>query len=413
MPDTSPTLDILSGRRVIIGVTGGIAAYKVAGLVSRLRSRGADVRVVMTEAGTWFVTPTTFAALSGHEVATALFGDERGDELAHIRLQEFGEAFLIAPASANILGKAAHGIADDLLSTAIMAAKCPVVFAPAMNDTMWCNPIVQGNVAVLKRHGYRFVMPETGRLACGTEGTGRLAAEEFLLAGIEEALLPPELGPDLTGRRLVISAGPTREPLDPVRFLSNRSTGKMGYALARAAERMGAEVALVSGPTDLGDPPGVRTSRVTTCAEMKQAVLQAVGGADAFISAAAPADYRPTEYSPAKLKKGGDLALPLARTDDILLAVAQAARPPVLVGFAAETGEAVARGREKLTGKGLDLLVVNDVTEAGSGFAVDTNRVVILRADGTERDLPLMSKLAVARVILADVAALLNLSKEQ
>jgi phosphopantothenoylcysteine decarboxylase/phosphopantothenate--cysteine ligase len=407
MADHDRSDDILSGRRVIIGVTGGIAAYKVAGLVSSLRARGAEVRVVMTEAATWFVTPTTFATLSGREVHTAMFAAQLRDDLQHISLQEFGEVMLVAPATANTLGKAAHGIADNLLTTTIMAAKCPVIFAPAMNDQMWCNPVLQDNLATLKRHGYRFVMPQAGRLACGAEGTGRLAGEEHLLAALETALLAGEPGPDLTGRRIVVSAGPTREALDPVRFLSNRSSGKMGFALARVAASLGADVTLVTGPADLSDLPGVRMVRVTTCAEMQAAVLEAVAGVEAFISAAAPADYRPAEYSEQKLRKGEDRALALVRTNDILQTVSATRRPPVLVGFAAETSDAVARGREKLERKGLDLLAANDVTAAGSGFAVDTNRVVILRRDGSQRPLPLMSKLAVAEVILGEVAGLL------
>lgn len=413
MAETECSADILVGRRVIVGVTGGIAAYKVAGLVSSLRARGAEVRVVMTEAATWFVTPTTFATLSGREVHVEMFGPNLKDELQHISLQEFGEALLVAPATANTIGKVAHGVADNLLTTTIMAARCPVIFAPAMNDRMWCSPIVQENIAVLRRHGYRFVMPEAGRLACGAEGTGRLAAEEHLLAAVETALVPMAPGPDLTGRRVVVSAGPTREALDPVRFLSNRSSGKMGFALAQAAAASGAGVTLVTGPTALPDLPGVEMVHVTTCAEMKAAVLAAVTGADAFISAAAPADYRPAQYSKQKLKKGGDLTLSLTRTEDILQAVASDARPHVLVGFAAETGDAVPKGRGKLERKGLDLVVANDIGESGSGFAVDLNRVVLLRRDGTERPLPLMSKLAVAQAILGEVGALLPAREER
>lgn len=413
MAETAPSGDILAGRRVIIGVTGGIAAYKVAGLVSSLRAREAEVRVVMTETATWFVTPTTFATLTGREVHTEMFSPHLKHEMQHISLQEFGEVLLVAPATANTIGKVAHGIADNLVTTAIMAAKCPVIFAPAMNDQMWCNPIVQENIAILKRHGYGFVMPEAGRLACGAEGTGRLAAEEHLLAAIETALAGPTPELDLTGRRIVVSAGPTREALDPVRFLSNRSSGKMGFALARAAAAAGASVTLVTGPTALSDLPGVEMVHVTTCAEMEAAVLAAVADAEVFISAAAPADYRPAEYSDVKIKKGEDLNLKLVKTGDILLAVTSKARPAVVVGFAAETGDAAAKGRAKLEAKGLDMVVANDVTQPGGGFATDTNQVVILRRDGTERSLPLMSKLAVAQVILAEIAALLTAREER
>lgn len=396
--------DILEGRGLIIGVSGGIAAYKACSLITTLRKRGAKVRVVMTENAGWFVGETTFAALSGNEVYRSLFGQHWGDELQHVHLQDFGEAFLVAPATANLLGKVANGIADDLLTTSLMAAKCPVIFAPAMNCQMWANPILQENVAKLKKHGYRFVWPEAGRQACGAEGTGRLAGEEFLVSAIEQALWRPQaVAQDLAGWRVVVSAGPTREALDPVRFLSNRSTGRMGFALAAEAQARGAEVTLVAGPTEVSPPPGVKVVAVESNAEMKAAVLAACQGATAFISAAAPADYRPAEVAAEKIKKGGDLTLPLVQTDDILLAVRAQARPQLLVGFAAETGNAVERGRPKLEGKNLDLLVVNDVTQAGCGFGVETNQVTLLRRDGQQRELPLLSKQAVAALIIDEL----------
>ena len=399
------TTDILQERRVVLGVTGGIAAFKAAGLVTALRKRGAQVRVVMTEAATEFVTPTTFASLSAHEVGLKMFGEPLGDELQHVQLQDFAEVMLIAPATANVIGKLAAGIADDLLTTVVMALDCPIILAPAMNFRMWENPIVQRNVETLREAGYGFVMPERGRLASGAEGTGRLAREEFLIGAVERALEGALPRYDLSGKRIVVSAGPTREPLDPVRFLSNRSTGRMGYALAAEAERRGAEVILISGPTELAPPPGVDFRPVTTNAEMKQAVLAAMPGAFAFISAAAPADYRPAQVSETKLKKGEPLAVTFEQTDDILLAVGAQARPEVLVGFAAETGDAVAAAQPKLARKDLDLLVVNDVSEPGSGFAVDTNRVTILRRDGNAKPLPLMSKHAVAAAILDEIVS--------
>ncbi|MEN6640803.1 MAG: bifunctional phosphopantothenoylcysteine decarboxylase/phosphopantothenate--cysteine ligase CoaBC [Armatimonadia bacterium] len=399
--------DILNGRRVIVGVTGGIAAYKACGLVTALRKRGADVRVLMTESATWFVTPTTFASLSGNEVALKMFGAELGDELQHIHLQDFGEVMIVAPTTANVLGKVANGLADDLLTTSIMAATYPVIFAPAMNFQMWANTIVQDNVAKLQRHGYGFVRPEYGRLASGAEGAGRLANEASLIAAVELALAGRLPQYDLTGRKIVVTAGPTREPLDPVRFLSNRSTGRMGYALAAEAQRRGAEVTLISGPVELPAPAGVTLVSVTTNAEMKAAALQAVPGADAYISAAAPADYRPATVADHKLKKGEPLQLELQQTEDILLAVGSQSRPRVLVGFAAETGNAVETAFPKLQKKGLDLLVVNDVTEPGAGFAVETNRVTLLRRDGSNEALPLMSKQAVAAAILDEVKAIL------
>jgi len=398
--------DILQGRRIVLGVTGGIAAFKAAGLVTRLRKRGAEVRVVMTEAATQFVTPTTFASLSAHEVGLKMFGEPLGDELQHIQLQDFAEVMLIAPATADVIGRIAAGIADDLLTTVVMALACPIILAPAMNFRMWENPIVRRNVQTLREFGYGFVMPERGRLASGAEGTGRLAREELLLSAVERALAGALPRYDLQGKTIVVSAGPTREPLDPVRFLSNRSTGRMGYALAAEAERRGAEVILISGPAELAPPSGVDFRPVVTNAEMKQAVLAAMPGAFAYLSAAAPADYRPAQVSATKIKKGEPLVVEFAQTDDILLAVNAQARPEVLVGFAAETGDAVAKGRPKLAGKQLDLLVVNDVSEPGSGFGVETNRVTILGRDGSEQSLPLMSKHAVAAAILDAVAAL-------
>jgi len=398
--------DILQDRRVVLGVTGGIAAFKAAGLVTALRKRGAQVRVIMTEAATWFVTPTTFASLSGNEVGLKLFGAPLGDELSHIHMQDFAEVLLIAPATANVIGKIAHGIADDLLTTTVMALNCPIVLAPAMNVNMWRNPIVQRNVQMLREAGYGFAMPDIGRLASGAEGEGRLADEEVLIAAVERALAGAPVRYDLQGKSVVVSAGPTREPLDPVRFLSNRSSGRMGYAIAAEAQRRGAEVVLIAGPTELCAPPGVDVRPVTTNAEMKQAVLEAMPGAWAFISAAAPADYRPAQVRDTKIKKGEPLTLALEQTDDILLAVGAQARPDVLVGFAAETGDAVAQARPKLERKHLDLLVVNDVTEPGCGFGVDTNRVTLLRRDGSENALPLMSKHAVAAAILDEITAL-------
>lgn len=406
MTSTANT-DILNGRRVIVGVTGGIAAYKTCSLVTSLRKRGAVIRVLMTESATQFVTSTTFASLSGNEVGLKMFGTHLGDELQHVHLQDFGEVMIVAPTTANVLGKVANGLADDLLTTSIMAATYPVIFAPAMNFQMWANPIVQDNVAKLQRHGYGFVMPEYGRLASGAEGAGRLAGEASLIAAVELALTGRLPQYDLAGRKVVVTAGPTREPLDPVRFLSNRSSGRMGYALAAEAQHRGAKVTLISGPVELAPPAGVTVVSVTTNAEMKAAALQAVTGADAYISAAAPADYRPATVADHKLKKGEPLRLELEQTEDILLAVASQARPKTLVGFAAETGNAVETAFPKLQKKGLDLLVVNDVTEPGAGFAVDTNRVTLLRRDGTNEALPLMSKQAVAAAILDEVKALM------
>lgn len=399
--------DILKDRRIILGVCGGIAAFKACSLVTALRQRGAQVRVIMTEAATWFVTPTTFASLSGHEVGVKMFGVELRDEMLHVHLQDYGEVMLVVPATANTLGKTANGVCDNLLVSSIIAATYPVIFAPAMNYQMWDNPIVQENVAKLQKLGYGFVMPDKGRLASGAIGTGRLAEQEFLIAAIEQALQGSLPKQDCLGMKVVVSAGPTREPLDPVRFLSNRSSGRMGYAIAAEAQRRGAEVTLITGPCEINTPPGIQSVCVETNAQMKEAVLQAMPDADVFISAAAPADYRPAQINSTKIKKGeAGLSLELERTEDILLAVGQQARPKVLVGFAAETGDAVATARPKLQAKDLDLLVVNDVTEPDCGFGTQTNRVTILGRDGSEQTYPLMSKHAVAAAILDQIIPL-------
>lgn len=398
--------DILQGKRVLLGITGGIAACKMTSMVSALRRRGAQVRVVMTEAAQWFVTPTTMATLSGNQVYTEMFDVALGDEIRHIRLRDFAEVMLIAPATANVIAKISAGIADDLLTTTVTALRCPVIIAPAMNLQMWQNPIVQRNVATLRDFGYGFVMPECGHLACGEEGDGRLARQEFLIAAVERALQGALPRYDLRNKKIVVSAGPTREALDPVRFLSNPSSGRMGYAIAAEAAQRGAQVILVSGPTELAAPPGVELRRVTTTAEMKQAVLEAVAGAWAYISAAAPADYRPAQAMDTKLKKTSEtLDVQFVPTEDILLAVNEQARPEVLVGFAAETGNAVEQALPKLAKKNLDLLVVNDVAEPGSGFGVESNRVTLLRRDGSSQALPLMSKSAVAAALLDEIVA--------
>lgn len=409
IPYRGPAADLLKDRRIILGVTGGIAAYKAAALVTRLRERGAIVRVIMTEGAQWFVTETTFASLSGNAVGSKMFGVELGDELQHIHLQEFGEAMLVVPTTANTLAKIAHGICDDLLSTSIVAATYPVIFAPAMNYQMWENPIVQDNVRKLQSAGYGVVMPEHGRLASGAIGTGRLASEEFLIGALEMALLGRLPQQSLSGKHVVVSAGPTREAIDPVRFISNHSTGRQGYAIAAEAQHRGARVTLISGPVEIKQPPGVDLVCVMTNAEMKDAVLHAVSDSDIFISAAAPADFRPMQVSDTKIKKseqGESVTVQLEKTDDILLAVGAQARPPVVVGFAAETGDAVTKARPKLTAKNLDLLVVNDVSEEGCGFVTDTNRVVILKRDGSQRPLPLMSKQAVATALFDEIATL-------
>ncbi|HID10055.1 MAG TPA: bifunctional phosphopantothenoylcysteine decarboxylase/phosphopantothenate--cysteine ligase CoaBC [Candidatus Latescibacteria bacterium] len=393
------------GRRVLVGVTGGIAAYKAAELVRGIRRRGAQVKVVMTRAATEFVSPLTFETLSGNEVSWELFPKGRRWEVGHIRLAEWAEVLVVAPATANFLGKAAGGIADDLLTTVVLAARCPVVVVPAMDAGMWANPVVQNNVEKLKELGHKFVGPEEGELASGLVGKGRLAKVERILEAVGEALAEGEL---LAGRRVLVTAGRTEEDLDPVRFLTNRSTGKMGYALAEVARRMGAEVVLVSGPTYLEVPWGVEVVRVRTTEEMRDAVLERFPGCDVLAMAAAVADFRPVRASPGKIRKQEKFMLELEKTPDILAELAGRKEGRVVVGFAVETEDEVERGREKLKGKNLDLIVVNNPLVEGAGFGWDTNVVTLIDCEGKVEELPKMSKRELAGRIWRRVARLLE-----
>lgn len=388
----------LQNRRIVVGVTGGIAAYKACDLVSALRRAGATVRVVMTANAQRFVSPLTFATLAGTPVSSDLWA-ERND-LEHISLADFAEVVIVAPATANVIGKYAAGVADDLLTTALLAFTCPVIIAPAMNTRMLANAAVQENLEALRRRGVHIVEPGEGRLACGDEGAGRLPDTPVLLEAIREALGAGR-GP-LAGVRVLVTAGPTREHIDPVRYLSNPSSGKMGYALAEEAARRGASVTLVSGPVSLPAPPGVEVVRVTSAQEMHDAVQQRKGDVDVFIGAAAVADWRPAHPSEHKLKKGEaeQMALPLVRTPDIIAAVARWRKRPVIIGFAAETDDLVAHAQQKLSEKGLDLIVANDVSRRDVGFEVDDNEVTLLDASGTPTALPRMSKAEVARAVL-------------
>lgn len=404
---------------VLLGVTGGIAAYKAAELTRQLRAlrdpahpdRRVDVRVVLTENGARFVTPVTLQTLTGNVVATDLFASERQWDVEHIGLAQDADLLLIAPATANILAKLAVGIADDLLSTVALACTSPLVIAPAMNVHMWNHPATQANVRVLHERGARFVGPAAGELACGATGRGRFAPLEEIAAVVEGYFLgkhPPIA--DLAGRQIVISAGPTREYLDPVRFLSNPSTGKMGYALARAAQARGAQVTLISGPVALTPPDGVCTIPVVSCAEMAEATLRAAATADVVIGAAAPADFTPAAIATQKMKKAGHdrLTLDFLPTTDILATIGHTKRHgQVIVAFAAETERLETHAAEKLMRKHADLIVANDVTAPNAGFASDTNCAVLLYADGRRATLPLQSKDAMADAILDAVLPLL------
>jgi len=392
----------LDGKTVVVGVSGGIACYKACDVVRLLTGAGARVRVVMTAAAQRFVTPLTFQTLAGQPVATDTFDLTQESEIGHIRLADEADAVAIAPATANVIAKLATGIADDLLTTVLLATRAPLVLAPAMNVHMWEHPTVQENLARLVARGASVVGPESGWLACGYEGTGRLAEAEDVVEEVLRVLAPK----DLAGQRVLVSAGPTQEPIDPVRYLSNRSSGKMGYAIARVARRRGAEVTLVTGPTALRPPPGVRVTPVTTAQEMARAVEAAFASASVVIMGAAVADYRPRRALARKLKKAGrPLTLELDANPDILRQLSTRKGRRLLVGFAAETDNLVGEARRKLAEKRLDLIVGNDVTAPGAAFGGDTNVVHLIDATRHEEALPVLSKEEVAERILDWVAA--------
>ncbi|MDH5234036.1 MAG: bifunctional phosphopantothenoylcysteine decarboxylase/phosphopantothenate--cysteine ligase CoaBC [Gemmatimonadota bacterium] len=395
------------GRRILLGVTGGIASYKSASLARLLTQAGASVDVVLTRSAKEFIGTITFEALTGRPVHTVLIGD--GHALDHLRLVRGLDLLIVAPATADFLARAAHGHADELLSACLLACEAPVLMAPAMNDRMWANPQVQANVAALRKLGRTMVDPAVGPLASPDEGAGagRMQEPETIVAHAGRLLEPKG---KLAGRRVIVTAGPTREPLDPVRFLSNHSTGKMGVALAAAAWRRGAEVAVVHGPMTAPIPDGICATPVETTAEMADAVRAEVAQADVLVMAAAPADFRPAKVEGAKIKKRGKAPAPLAldETPDILRSTRDARRPGMLaVGFALETDHLLEHAKAKLEAKGLDLIVANSASEAGAGFGSDTNRVTLVHRDGTVEELPLQPKSVVADAILDRVEALL------
>lgn len=392
------TTRTLSEKTIVLGVTGGIAAYKAAEICSTLVKAGGSVHVVVTEHATRFVGPVTFRALTGNQVITSLWDEPREYEIAHISLPDKADAFLIAPATANILGKIASGVADDMLSTMVMATSAPVILAPAMNFRMWENPVVKANVERLESLGYVFVNPEVGRLACGEEGVGRLAEPKKIVQAVIDCL---EKKQDLAGVSILVTAGPTQEPIDPVRFIANRSSGKMGYAVARAAAERGARVTLVSGPTSLATPPKVEVVSVQTAAEMLDAVLKRLPGIRVVIGAAAVADYTPKSRGKAKIKKAeAEMALELVPTTDIIAEVGRKKGDRVLVGFAAETEDLVKNAKAKLESKNLDFIVANDVSKVGIGFGADVNEVTIITKSGEAQDLPRLSKFEIGHRIL-------------
>jgi len=395
---------MLQGRNIILGVTGGIAAYKAVELLRLLTKAGASVHVIMTRAATEFVTPLTFQTLSGNPVHTEIFNLITENEIGHISLADRADLFIIAPATANFIGKLANGIADDLLTTTVMATKAPVLIAPAMNVNMYENQLYRENEEKLRRHGYLFADPVSGYLACGWEGKGKMLEPALIF---EEAL-PVLSTKDLAGLKILVTAGPTREEIDPVRYISNHSSGRMGYAIARAARIRGAEVTLVSGPVSLSPPQGVTMIDVVSAEEMLREVLVIAGKADVIIKAAAVADYRPATREGQKIKKksGGESML-LVRNSDILAELGKAKRPgQTLVGFAAETENLLENASAKLEEKNLDLIVANDVSADGAGFNVETNIVRFIYRDGRSEELPILPKETVAGEILDRVVAL-------
>lgn len=398
---------VLNGKHIVLGVTGGIAAYKACELASRLHKAGACVKVIMTKHACEFVCPQTFETLTGNPVCTDMFKREQPWEVEHIALASEADLFVIAPATANIIGKMACGIADDMLSTTVMATKAPVLLAPAMNTNMWENPATQSNMALLEKRGVLSVGPEGGRLACGTSGMGRMSEPEAIYDRCVEILGEAQ---DLQGIRLLVTAGPTREPLDPVRFITNHSSGKMGYALAERAAKRGASVTLVTGPVSIAQPAVDKVIGVETTEDLYSAMMAECGQQDVIIQSAAPADFAPVTYSDKKIKKNGDgnLVVEFRQTADIAKAIGGKKRDDqVFVGFAAETNDIEKNALKKLKSKNLDLIVANDVSMPGAGFGVDTNIVTMYTPDSTE-SLPQMSKLQVADEILNRVLALLR-----
>jgi phosphopantothenoylcysteine decarboxylase/phosphopantothenate--cysteine ligase len=399
---------MLANKTIVLGITGGIAAYKAADLASKLTQTGATVKVVMTKSATEFVAPLTFWSVTGQEVTTEMFGPSAKPGITHITLADAADVVAIVPATANIMAKLAAGIADDMLTCVVLATKAPIIIAPAMHSNMCENPVTQDNLNKLKARGFVIVEPEYGRLASGAMGMGRLAEVGKIISTIQQVL---GRSGDLAGKRVVVTAGGTQEAIDPVRFIGNRSSGKMGYAVAEAARDRGAQVTLITAPTALPDPAGVDIVRITSAAQMKEAVTKATTQVDALIMAAAVADYQPKSAAQQKIKKeatGADLNLELVRTPDTL---AEVKGNFIKVGFAAESENLIANAKEKLERKQVDLFVANDITAADSGFGVDTNKVTLIDKKGNIEDLPLMTKREVADRVLDRVVGLLGSKK--
>ncbi len=397
---------MLTNKTIVLGVTGSIAAYKAVDLASKLTQAGAEVMVIMTESAMEFVTPLTFRNLTNHPVTTSMWELASEFSVQHVALAEAADVVVIAPATANIIARMAHGIADDALTCTVLATKAPVIISPAMNVNMYENQVTQENLSRLRARGFTIIEPEYGRLASGIMGMGRFPETEKIMSIIKQVV---GRSGDLAGKSIVVSAGGTQEPLDPVRFIGNRSSGKMGYAVAEAARDRGARVTLISAPTSLPDPAGIEVIKVGTATEMKKAVDKAVAQTDALIMAAAVADFQPVSAAKQKIKKkNGGLTIELTRTPDIL---GEVKGNFIKVGFAAESEDLVKNATEKVKKKNLDFIVANDITDADSGFGTDTNKVTIIDREGKVEDLPLMTKREVADRILDRVVALLGKKK--
>ena len=394
---------MLKGKTVLLGVTGGIACYKSANLASALVKQGANVQVLMTKNATEFIGPHTFESLTGNRVSVDTFDRNYQFQVEHIALADQADLVLVAPATANVLAKLAHGLADDMLTTTILACNCPKIAAPAMNTKMYENPVTQDNLDILRKYGWEIVEPASGRLACGAVGKGKMPEPEDLLETVLHALSHEK---DMTGLKVLVTAGPTREALDPVRYLTNHSTGKMGYAIAKAAAARGAQVILVSGPVNLKKPPYMEVVDILSAQDMFDAVTSRAPDQDIIIKAAAVADYRPATVAEDKIKKSGtdaDLSLPLARTSDILAWLGEHRAPgQFLCGFSMETRDMVDNSRKKLEKKHIDLIAANNLKQEGAGFGVDTNLLTLIAADGA-KELPLMSKEEAAHALLDEI----------
>ncbi|CEO12553.1 bifunctional phosphopantothenoylcysteine decarboxylase/phosphopantothenate--cysteine ligase CoaBC [Paraclostridium sordellii] len=399
---------MLKDKTVVLGVSGGIAVYKACDLVSKLKKAGINVHVIMTKSATEFVAPLTFQTLSQNYVVEDMFESPKTWDVEHISLAKKADLFVLAPATANVIGKVANGIADDMLTTTVMANKAKVLVAPAMNTNMYENPIVQRNIQILKDLNYEFVEPESGRLACGDVGSGKLASVDTIFEKIISLL---DADQDLKGTSIIVTAGPTVESIDPVRYITNRSTGKMGYSIAKKAIERGADVTLISGPTNILPPQNLKKFIKTESAEdMYNAVLENIKDNQVIIKSAAVADYKPKGYSDKKIKKSDDdLSIKLDRTKDIALEIGKIKEDKILVGFAAETNDLLENAKRKIKKKNLDFIVANDLTQEGAGFGVDTNIVKVIDKDGIISEYPKMKKEEVADVILDKIKTLLNM----